>query len=139
MAKITAYIPEPTDNYSVDNQRQILEALNTMKNQLNFGYQQDLINEQAAMLQFMYGNQNGFGCDTGSSSNPTYVAINGTNTDAFGRIRVSQPYTLFDSQNRYAIDNQFDTSTATGGSTTCLLYTSPSPRDYAASRMPSSA
>ena len=24
-------------------------------------------------------------------------------------------------------------------STTCLLYTSPSPRDYAASRMPSSA
>ena len=26
-----------------------------------------------------------------------------------------------------------------GKSTTCLLYTSPSPRDYAASRMPSSA
>ena len=25
------------------------------------------------------------------------------------------------------------------GSSTCLLYTSPSPRDYAASRMPSSA
>jgi hypothetical protein len=120
MAKITAYIPEPANNYSVDNQRQILEALNTIKNQLNFGYQQDLINEQAAMLQFMYGNQNGFGCDTGSSSNPTYVAINGTNTDAFGRIRVSSPYTLFDSQNRYAIDNQFDTSTSTGGSTTYL-------------------
>ena len=27
----------------------------------------------------------------------------------------------------------------TGESPTCLLYTSPSPRDYAASRMPSSA
>ena len=27
----------------------------------------------------------------------------------------------------------------TDKSTTCLLYTSPSPRDYAASRMPSSA
>ena len=26
-----------------------------------------------------------------------------------------------------------------GKSNTCLLYTSPSPRDYAASRMPSSA
>ena len=26
-----------------------------------------------------------------------------------------------------------------GGTATCLLYTSPSPRDYAASRMPSSA
>ena len=53
-------------------------------------------------------------------SNPTYVAIGGTNTDAFGRIRVSQPYTLFDSQNRYAIDPQFDTSTVSGGSTTYL-------------------
>jgi hypothetical protein len=53
-------------------------------------------------------------------SNPVYVAIDGTNTDAFGRLRVSQPYTLFDSQNRYAIDNQFDTSTASSGSTTYL-------------------
>jgi hypothetical protein len=48
------------------------------------------------------------------------ISIGGTNVDAFGRLRVSQPYTIFDSQNRYAIDNQFDTSTATGGSTTYL-------------------
>jgi hypothetical protein len=48
------------------------------------------------------------------------VSIGGTNVDAFGRVRVSAPYTIFDSQNRYAIDNQFDTSTATGGSTTYL-------------------
>lgn len=48
------------------------------------------------------------------------VSIGGTNVDAFGRLRVGQPYTIFDSQNRYAIDNQFDTSTATGGSTTYL-------------------
>ena len=40
--------------------------------------------------------------------------------DAFGRLVTSQPYTLFDSQNRYAIDDQFDTSTATGGSTSFL-------------------
>jgi hypothetical protein len=121
MAKITAYVPEPSDNYDVNNQRQILESINTIKNQLNFGYQQDLINEQAAMLQFMYGNQNGFGCTPGSSSSdPSWVAINGTNTDAFGRLRVSQPYTLFDSSNRYAVDNQFDTSTITGGSTSFL-------------------
>lgn len=39
-------------------------------------------------------------------------------TDAFGRLRVSQPYTLFDSQNRYAADNQFATSTSGTGSTT---------------------
>jgi hypothetical protein len=48
------------------------------------------------------------------------VTFAGTNTDAFGRLRVSQPYTLFDSQNRYAADNQFDTSTVTGGSITYL-------------------
>jgi hypothetical protein len=48
------------------------------------------------------------------------VSIGGTNTDAFGRLRVSQPYTLFDSQQRYAADNQFDTSTVNGASTTFL-------------------
>lgn len=46
------------------------------------------------------------------------VSIGGTNTDAFGRVRVSQPYTLFDSQNRFAADNQFDTSTSGTGSAT---------------------
>ena len=46
------------------------------------------------------------------------VSIGGTNVDAFGRLRVSQPYTLFDSQNRYAADNQFDTSTTGTGSLT---------------------
>ena len=40
------------------------------------------------------------------------------NTDAFGRTRVSEPFTLFDSSHRYA-DNQLWTSaTATGGTTT---------------------
>jgi len=48
------------------------------------------------------------------------VSIGGTNTDAFGRIRVSQPYTLFDSQNRYGIDSQFSTSTAGSGAATHL-------------------
>jgi hypothetical protein len=56
-----------------------------------------------------------------STSATVPVSIGGTNVDAFGRLRTSAPYTIFDSQNRYAIDNQFDTSTATGGSTTYLL------------------
>jgi hypothetical protein len=55
-----------------------------------------------------------------STSATVPISIGGTNVDAFGRLRVSQPYTIFDSQNRYAIDNQFDTSTATEGSTTYL-------------------
>jgi hypothetical protein len=54
----------------------------------------------------------------GSPSNPSAVTIGGTNTDAFGRLRVSEPYTLFDSQSRYAADIHFDTAvTGTGSST----------------------
>jgi hypothetical protein len=57
---------------------------------------------------------------SGTITDPTYVTFPPTNVDAFNRLVVAQPYTLFDSQNRFAIDNQFDTSTATGGSTTYL-------------------
>lgn len=55
-----------------------------------------------------------------SPNNPVYVEFNPTATDAFGRLQVSEPYTLFDSQNRYASDNQFSTST-TGTGTTSFL------------------
>lgn len=41
-----------------------------------------------------------------------------TSLDAFGRLRVAQPYTLFDSQNRYQKDPQFDETTATGATST---------------------
>ena len=53
MAKITNYIPEPKPEYEVENQRQILESLNTMKQQLNFSFQQDLKNEQDAFNYFL--------------------------------------------------------------------------------------
>ncbi len=43
-----------------------------------------------------------------------------TSLDAFGRLRASEPYTLFDSQNRYAADNQFDVATTGTGTTTFL-------------------
>jgi hypothetical protein len=55
-----------------------------------------------------------------SSSAPATVQYAGAQLDSFGRLRVSQPDTLFDSQNRYGADTQFDTSTGTGGSTTAL-------------------
>jgi len=45
------------------------------------------------------------------------VSIGGTNVDAFGRVRVSQPYTLFDSQNRYAADTQYNTAVTGTGAT----------------------
>lgn len=46
------------------------------------------------------------------------ISFPATALDAFGRQRVSQPYTLFDSQNRYAADNQFSSSTTGTGATT---------------------
>jgi len=46
MAKIAAYIPEPKQEYDVENQRQILESVATLKDQLNFSFQNDLKEEQ---------------------------------------------------------------------------------------------
>lgn len=54
MAKITAYIPEPAQEYNIDNQRQILESVNTIKNQLNFGFQKDLKDEMEAFSWFIF-------------------------------------------------------------------------------------
>lgn len=48
------------------------------------------------------------------------VTFGGGNIDAFGRLRTSQPFTLFNSQNRFASDTQFDTSTTGSGSITYL-------------------
>lgn len=45
MAKITIYIPEPTPDYEMSNQQQVLQALETLKNQLNFSFQEDLKQE----------------------------------------------------------------------------------------------
>ena len=43
---------------------------------------------------------------------------NTTNFDAFGRLRVSNPFTLFDSSHRFADNGLWVTSTATGGTAT---------------------
>ena len=53
MAKITSYIPEPKQEYDVENQRQIIESMTTMKQQLNFSFQQDLKNEQDTFNYFL--------------------------------------------------------------------------------------
>lgn len=44
----------------------------------------------------------------------------GPMVDAFGRLRVSQPYTLFDSQQRYALDASFESNVSSGGNVTFL-------------------
>ena len=53
MAKITSYIPEPKQEYDAENQRQILQAIDSIKNELNFSFQQDLKNEQDAFNYFL--------------------------------------------------------------------------------------
>jgi hypothetical protein len=58
MAKITTYIPEPSQEYSPDNQRQVLQALETLKDQLNFSFQEDLRQE---LQRFTWFNMR-FGC-----------------------------------------------------------------------------
>jgi hypothetical protein len=58
MAKIATYIPEPKEEYDVENQRQILQSLSTLKDELNFSYQDDLRKE---LERFTWYNMR-FGC-----------------------------------------------------------------------------
>lgn len=52
------------------------------------------------------------------------VSVGGTSADAFGRVRVSPPVTIFDSQNRYAKSSDFDESVS--GSATSTYATNES-------------
>ena len=58
MAKVNSYIPEPKQEYDVENQRQILEAIATLKSELNFSYQDDLKKETERFSWF----NTRFGC-----------------------------------------------------------------------------
>ena len=46
---------------------------------------------------------------------PAISYANSPNIDAFGRLRVSTPFTLFDSSHRFDDNDLWATSTATGG------------------------
>lgn len=81
-------------------------------------YDQRFIEQYSNILRLYFNQLDNLLGQLMASDTSIPVSINGTNTDAFGRLRVSQPYTLFDSQSRYAADNQFDTSTSGTGSST---------------------
>lgn len=51
---------------------------------------------------------------TGST---TYIKPDTTAGDAFGRLRISEPYTIFDSQHRYQDNSKWVTATGVNGST----------------------
>jgi hypothetical protein len=58
MAKINLYIPEPPQDYTVDSLRQINQALETLKDQLNFSFQEELKQEIERTVWFSMR----FGC-----------------------------------------------------------------------------
>lgn len=89
-----APLPIPPADYSPEHFRQLIRVL-----ELYFS-QQDSWNLQ------VYNALLGLGMDPFSA----------TSLDAFGRLRVANPYTLFDSQNRYQKDPQFSES-LTGSAT----------------------
>ena len=82
--------------------------------QYNSQYQEQLNN----VLRLYFNQLNKILGQLMATNTEVPISFPPTALDAFGRQRVSQPYTLFDSQNRYAADNQFDTSTTGTGSTT---------------------
>jgi hypothetical protein len=60
-------------------------------------------------------------CENINVGSGQLVTFGGVNLDAFGRLRVSEPFTLFDSQNRYAEDDQFSSSTTGSGSSVSFV------------------
>lgn len=52
---------------------------------------------------------------TTSSGNTVFIEPGNAASDAFGRLRISQPFTLFDSNHRYGDNNLWNTATGTGG------------------------
>ena len=53
MAKIDIQIPEPTPQYTEENQRQVAQSLQTLKDKLNTSYQEEIKNEQNTFNYFM--------------------------------------------------------------------------------------
>lgn len=52
---------------------------------------------------------------SGSSTDPINVVLPSVSSDAFGRLRVSEPMTLFDSSHRFDDNDLWSTATATSG------------------------
>lgn len=55
MAKINIYIPEPQPVYTQESIRQINQALETLQNQLNTSFQEDLFEELQTFAWFLFG------------------------------------------------------------------------------------
>ena len=55
MAKIDFYVPEPSEVYNKDTQRQIIQALDTLKDQLNTSYNEEVREDLQTLNWFLIG------------------------------------------------------------------------------------
>ena len=55
MAKINIVIPEPQDPYTVNNFRQINQTLETLQNQLNTSFNEDIQEDLQTLSWFLIG------------------------------------------------------------------------------------
>jgi hypothetical protein len=53
MAKVDIVIPEPSPTYTEENQRQVAQSLQTLKDKLNTSYQREIKNEQDTFNWFI--------------------------------------------------------------------------------------
>ena len=82
MAKIDFYVPEPSEVYNKDTQRQIIQALDTLKDQLNTSYNEEVKEDLQTLSWFLIGtgkkrstNVNNTVLPTGSRLNITLASV----------------------------------------------------------------
>jgi len=66
MAKIDFYVPEPSEVYNKDTQRQIIQALDTLKTQLNTSFNEEVQEDLQTLTWFLIG--------TGRKSNQVNIS-----------------------------------------------------------------
>jgi hypothetical protein len=91
-------------------------ALPIPPSQYELGYQ----NQYNNVLRIYFNQLDNFLSRLVATTGATGIYAAGSAGDAFGRLRASQPFTIFDSQNRYAQSGDFSETTASGGSSTYL-------------------
>ena len=54
MARVDIIIPEPTPQYTEENQRQVTQSLRTMQDKLNTSYQQEIKMNKMLLIIFYH-------------------------------------------------------------------------------------
>jgi hypothetical protein len=82
VAKIDFYVPEPSEVYNKDTQRQIIQALDTLKSQLNTSYSEETLENFQTFAWFLIGtgkvrptNKSNSALLTGSRLNITVASV----------------------------------------------------------------